>query len=53
MTKKFTEAAARGRAKKTEGVLINTFKNQSISFIKTAGFFALWVCAWAVSSVIS
>ncbi|MBN2349073.1 MAG: hypothetical protein JXJ22_09560, partial [Bacteroidales bacterium] len=31
-----------GRAKKTGGVLINTFKNQSISFIKTAGFFALW-----------
>ena len=42
MTEKITEGLARGRAKKTGGVLINTFKNQSTSFIKTAGFFALW-----------
>jgi hypothetical protein len=42
MTEKITEGLARGRAKKTGGVLINTFKNQSISFIKTAGFFDLW-----------
>jgi len=42
MTEKITEGLARGRAKKTGGVLINTFKSQSIPFIKTAGFFALW-----------
>jgi hypothetical protein len=42
MTEKITEGLARGRAKKTGGVLINTFKNQSIPFIKTAGFFDLW-----------
>lgn len=42
MTEKITEGLAKGRAKKTGGVLINTFKNQSISFIKTAGFFDLW-----------
>ena len=42
MTKNKTERLACGRAKKTGGVLINTFKINSISFIKTAGFFALW-----------
>jgi hypothetical protein len=42
MTKNKTEGLAWGRAKKTGGVLINTFKINSISFIKTAGFFALW-----------
>ena len=42
MTKNKTEGLASGRAKKTGGVLINTLKIISISFIKTAGFFALW-----------
>jgi hypothetical protein len=42
MTKNKTEGLACGRAKKTGGVLINTLKINSISFIKTAGFFALW-----------
>jgi len=42
MTKNKTEGLASGRAKKTGGVLINTFKINSISFIKTAGFFDLW-----------
>jgi len=42
MTEKITEGLARGRAKKTVGVLINTSKNQLIPFIKTAGFFGLW-----------
>jgi hypothetical protein len=42
MTGKTTEGQACGRAKKTGGVLINTFKINQLSFIKTAGFFALW-----------
>ena len=42
MTKNKTEGLASGRAKKTGGVLINTFKNKPIPFIKTSGFFALW-----------
>jgi len=42
MTGKTTEGQASGRAKKTGGVLINTFKNNQLSFIKTAGFFDLW-----------
>jgi hypothetical protein len=42
MTGKTTEGVARGWEKKTGRVLINTFKISSISFIKTAGFFALW-----------
>jgi len=44
-TEKNTEGLASGRAKKTERVLINTFKINPISFIKTAGFFDLGVCA--------
>ena len=44
MTGKIAEGTARGRAKNTGGVLINTFKIRSIPFIKTSGFFALW--AW-------
>lgn len=42
MTGKTTEGLASGRAKKTGRVLINTFKINFISFIKTAGFFDLW-----------
>jgi hypothetical protein len=43
MTKNKPEGHGWGSAKKTGGVLINTFKINQLSFIKTAGFFALWI----------
>jgi hypothetical protein len=38
MTEKITEGLARGRAKKTGGVLINTFKINLFHLLKRLGF---------------
>lgn len=48
MTEKITEGMARGRAKKTGGVLINTFKINLFHLLKRLDFLtcgAGWMCA--------